>query len=89
AGFGGEYQFVQPNFPVGTIFFGTKGYMIFPDYSSYYTFLGPSREPGPSNSEQGHPMEDLPHFRNWIAAVRSRNHQDLNADIEEGHKSMA
>ncbi len=89
AGFGEKYQFVQPNFPVGTMFFGTKGYMILPDYSSYHTFFGPSREPGPSKSEPGHPMADLPHFQNWIAAIRSRNHEDLNADVEEGHKSMA
>jgi hypothetical protein len=33
-------------------------------------------------------MADLPHFQNWIAAVRSRKHTDLNADIEEGHKSQ-
>ncbi|OHB67691.1 MAG: hypothetical protein A2V70_12145 [Planctomycetes bacterium RBG_13_63_9] len=89
AGLGGEYQFVQPNFPVGTMFFGSEGYMIFPDYSSYYTFFGPNRKPGPSKSEEGHPMADLPHFQNWIAAIRGRNHEDLNADIEEGHKSMA
>lgn len=88
AGFRDKYPFVQPNFPVGTIFFGTEGYMIFPDYSSYHTFLGPNCEPGPSKAEQGHPMADLPHFQNWIAAVRSRKHTDLHADIEEGHKSQ-
>jgi len=88
AGFRDKYPFVQPNYPVGTIFFGTKGYMIFSDYSSYYTFLGPKCEPGPSKTEEGHPMADLPHFQNWIAAVRSRRHEDLTADIEEGHKSM-
>jgi predicted dehydrogenase len=88
AGFREKYPFVQADFPVGTIFFGTEGYMIFPDYSSYYTFLGPNRRPGPGKSGEGHPMMDLPHVRNWIAAVRSRNHEDLNADIEEGHKSM-
>ncbi len=89
AGFRDKYPFVQPDFPVGTIFFGSEGYLIFPDYSSYYTFLGPKRQPGPSASEPGHPMMDLPHFQNWVAAIRSRNHEDLTADIEEGHKSMA
>ena len=49
--------------------------MIFPDYSSYYTFLGPDGEPGPSKAAEGHPMADLPHFQNWIAAVRSRKHE--------------
>jgi hypothetical protein len=88
AGFRDKYPFVQANFPVGTIFFGTKGYMIFPDYSSYYTFLGPQNEPGPSKAAEGHPMEDLPHFQNWMEAVRKRDHTILNADIEEGHKSQ-
>ena len=89
AGFRNPYPFVQPDFPVGTIFFGSEGYMILPDYSSYYTFFGPKCEPGPSKAEEGHPMADLPHFQNWVAAIRSRNHEVLNADVEEGHKSMA
>ena len=33
-------------------------------------------------------MADLPHFQNWVKAIRSRKHEDLAADIEEGHKSM-
>jgi len=89
AGFRDKYPFVQPGYPVGTIFFGTEGYLIVPDYSSYYTFLGPKCEPGPSKAEAGHPMMDLPHFQNWIKAVRSRKREDLHADIAEGHKSMA
>ncbi|HIQ21331.1 MAG TPA: Gfo/Idh/MocA family oxidoreductase [Planctomycetes bacterium] len=88
AGFRDQYPFVQINYPVGTIFFGTEGYLIFPDYSSYYTFFGAQCKPGPSKAEEGHPMMDTPHFRNWIQAIRSRNHKELNADIEEGHKSM-
>ena len=73
---------------VGTIFFGSEGYLIFPDYSSYYTFLGPHGEPGPSKAEEGHPMMDRPHMENWIAAVRARDHTLLTADIEEAHKTM-
>ncbi len=89
AGFGSKYPFVQPNYPVGTIFFGTDGYMIFPDYSSYYTFMGPKGEAGPSKAAEGHPMEDLPHFQNWIEAVRNRKSSILRADIDEGRKSTA
>ena len=33
-------------------------------------------------------MMDRPHLENWIAAVRARDHALLNADIEEGHKTM-
>ena len=32
-------------------------------------------------------MMDADHFRNWIAAVRSRKPGDLTAEIEEGHLS--
>jgi len=84
-----KYPFVAPNQVVGVIFFGSEGYLIIPDYSSYYTFLGPNHEPGPHKAEPDHPMADLPHLQNWIAACRSRKHEDLAADVEEGHLSTA
>ena len=34
-------------------------------------------------------MMDTPHFRNWMAACRSRKHEDLAADVEQGHLSTA
>jgi len=97
AGFRDTYPFVQPDFPVGTIFFGTNGYLIFPDYSSYYSFVGPKREPGPSKPAEvdwrtdRNPWEteSVNHFRNWVAAIRAGDHKLLHADVEEGHKSMA
>ena len=52
AGFRWQYPFVQKDFPVGTIFFGTKGYQIFPDYSSYRTFFGLKCEPGPARTSR-------------------------------------
>ena len=33
-------------------------------------------------------MMDTEHFRNWIAAVRSRKTSDLVAEIKEGHLSL-
>jgi hypothetical protein len=33
-------------------------------------------------------MMDVPHFRNWIEAIRVRDHSLLTADVAEGHKSM-
>ena len=89
AGFRDKYPFVQKDFPVGVIFLGTEGTMIIPDYSSYYTFLGRKREPGPSAYEEGSPISNLPHFRNWALAVRSRRREDLSAEIEQGHYSSA
>jgi hypothetical protein len=84
---GTEYPFVDHRNVVGVIFFGSQGYMIFPDYSSYYTFLGPKRERGPSGAVDGNPMMDLDQFQNWIACVRSRDSSQLTADIEQGYRS--
>jgi predicted dehydrogenase len=89
AGMGVEYPFVDHHNVVGVIFFGSDGYMIIPDYSSYYTFLGAKRTPGPSGSVPGNPMMDTDQFRNWIAAVRSRRSGDLMAEIAEGHLSAS
>jgi predicted dehydrogenase len=85
-----KYPFMAENQCVGEIFFGSEGYMIIPDYVSYYTFLGPKNEPGPfktASADFNWANESVPHFSNWIAAIRSRKHEDLNADVEEGHKS--
>jgi hypothetical protein len=80
---------VQKDFPVGAIFLGTEGTMIIPDYSSYYTFLGRKRQAGPSAFEEGSPISNLPHFRNWMLAMRSRKRDDLTAEIEQGHLSSS
>ena len=84
AGMGTQYPFVDHHNVCGVIFFGTDGYMIIPDYSSYHTFLGAKRELGPSASVPGAPMMDLDQFQNWIAAVRSRDRSQLTAEIEQG-----
>ncbi|MGO8749169.1 MAG: Gfo/Idh/MocA family protein [Thermoguttaceae bacterium] len=89
AGMGERYPFVDHQSVVGVLFLGREGYMLFPDYSSYYIFLGKDRRPGPNKSIRGEPMMDAEHFRNWIAAVRSRKTSDLVAEIEEGHLSSA
>jgi len=52
-------------------------------YFGYHTYLGKNREPGPCGS--GGPDE----YGRFIAAVRSRNPDDLDAPIEEGHLSSA
>jgi predicted dehydrogenase len=71
------------------IIYGSEGYMLLPDYISYYVHLGRDRKlvkkrvgPGPGES-------NVPHLRNFLQAMRSRKHTDLNADVEEGRKSAA
>jgi len=104
AGLGVEYPFLDKRNVVGVIFIGTEGYMIIPDYSSYHTFLGPKAEEGPSGSlaaVQAVPRQkgpsnagagdiaNLPHFANFIKALRSGKESDLGAPPEELHLSSA
>jgi predicted dehydrogenase len=88
AGMGAEYPFLDKKNVVGVIFIGTEGFMIIPDYSSYRTFLGPKRTPGPSKVGEGD-IANLPHFANFIQAVRSRKPSDLTAGPRELHLSAA
>jgi predicted dehydrogenase len=67
----------DPN-TVGNVFYGSDGYMAFEWYNKYFTFLGRKQEPGPSRDEAGN------NWANFIEALRSRKHSDLNAPIEEG-----
>ena len=71
---------------VGNIFLGSDGIMVIPSYSSYKVYYFDKKRkriPGESRSAGGD------HFANFIDAVRKRDHQVLNADIEEGHVSSA
>jgi predicted dehydrogenase len=65
---------------VGDIFYGSKGYMVVTDedHATYNTFLGKEQQPGPSGHDQGN------NWANFIDALRTRKHSDLNAPIEEG-----
>jgi predicted dehydrogenase len=103
AGMGLEFPFLDKRNAVGVIFVGTEGYMILPDYTSYYTFLGSRQEPGPSApgglGQQAVPrargpwragagdIATQPHVDNFIRAVRSRKPADLTAGPEELHLS--
>jgi len=89
AGVGDLYPSRGQGNVVGVIFYGSEGYMVMPDYSSYYTFLGRQRKPGPKGECPRDPGTSLDHFRNFIRAVRSRKPAELTADIVEGHRSAA
>ncbi len=67
---------------IGVLFYGSEGYMEL-TASSYKTYLGKNREPGPSGSG------DCDHFKTFLTAVRSGKREDLSAEIEEGHLSSA
>ena len=70
---------------VGTIFYGSEGYIVNPNYYS-----GGSRFDKDGKKIEDYKGEgDAVHHANFIKAVRSRKIEDLNGDIEEGHLSSA
>ena len=58
------------------------GHVLVPNYSSATAFDTEGKQ-----IQKWDGAED--HYANFLKAVRSRNHQDLNADILEGHLSSA
>ncbi len=69
---------------VGVIFYGTDGYVVLDSYQH-----GAAFDPNGKLVQEFKGGDDNLHFDNFIKAVRSRNHEDLNADIEQGHLSSA
>jgi predicted dehydrogenase len=65
---------------VGAVIYGSKGYLAITDedHGRYQSFLGREQQPGPSGEDLGN------NWANFIAALRTRKHEDLNAPIEEG-----
>lgn len=84
---GGEAGMQHGSNTIGNIFLGSKGYMTV-DLNGFRTYLGEEHELGPSMfyAEEGR-WAYFPHFDNFLKAVKTRKHTDLNADIVEGHLS--
>ncbi len=74
----------------GDIFiYGSEGYMTFLT-NGWKTYFGPKYEPGPAMTENDIPEEQRSNgFANLIKCVRSRNHDELDNDILNGHLSAA
>ncbi len=72
----------KPKNHVGNIWYGTEGIIASTDYSNATVF-----------NKDGEVIKEFKggenHFANFIKAVRSRQRQDLHADILEGHLSSA
>lgn len=69
---------------IGNLFYGRNGYMVVDSYHSYKTWMGREQTPGPSNADGD---EMTKHVQNFVDAVRSRNRDNLHAEIEEGAAS--
>ncbi|HWL07042.1 MAG TPA: Gfo/Idh/MocA family oxidoreductase [Planctomicrobium sp.] len=67
---------------VGVVVQCEHGHVLVPSYTSATAFR-------PDGEIIQHWDEGGDHFGNFISAIRSGNHQDLNADILEGHLSSA
>ncbi len=68
---------------VGNLFYGSKGFMLMKNYSSYEVYFGQKREAGPKGDVGGD------HYANFIKAVRSRKTSDQNGPVETAHSSSA
>jgi len=69
----------------GVIFYGSKGYMTFPNYEGYKVYEGRDNKLVKENEDGS----DLNHYRNFIECVRARNPQGVTAPPLEGHRSSA
>jgi predicted dehydrogenase len=82
---------------IGDLFYGSEGWMAVSagSFQVYKTPKAPTAEggraTGPLNARKAEKVMDEkhdalgdtgPHMENFLAAVRSRNHKDLNADVE-------
>ncbi|HNY39159.1 MAG TPA: Gfo/Idh/MocA family oxidoreductase [Bryobacteraceae bacterium] len=71
---------------VSNLFFGADGYMVL-ENGGFKVYKGEQRE---LVMEEKPTRGDAPeHMQNFLAAVKSRKHTDLNADVEVGARSMA
>jgi predicted dehydrogenase len=69
---------------VGIIVEGTQGYLVMSSYEAGIVF-----DPEGNEVKRFRGGGDQHHYANFLKAVRDRNPQTLNADVEEGHLSSA
>ncbi|MBN2477241.1 MAG: Gfo/Idh/MocA family oxidoreductase [Pirellulales bacterium] len=65
---------------IGVIFYGTDGYVVLTSYTRGKAFDPDGKVVKEFNGGGNH-------YANFLKAVRSRNHEDLTADVLEGHLS--
>ncbi|MCF6268952.1 MAG: Gfo/Idh/MocA family oxidoreductase [Melioribacteraceae bacterium] len=80
---------------IGTLIFGSEGWMQIDGGGNWQTFFGRKSEAGPTSGEQDDSYDPLDLagggsseiFNNFINAVQSGKRSDLSCDIETGHLS--
>lgn len=71
---------------VGNLFYGENGHMVV-DGGGFRTFLGHKREPGESMKAVSGADRSVAHFADFVDAIKTRKHTDLNSDVESGAES--
>ncbi|NLE38548.1 MAG: Gfo/Idh/MocA family oxidoreductase [Pirellulaceae bacterium] len=69
---------------IGVIFHGSEGYVVLTSYTN-----GVAMDKDGNVVKKFHGGQYADHFANFIDAIRSRKHEDLAADILDGHLSSA
>jgi predicted dehydrogenase len=88
----GEFTNDEGTQRVGNLFYGSKGWLwIDGDGQKWQSYLGPGNEKGPggdtTKTETGPNSGGMPHYRNFVDAIRANNPKLLTCDILEGHLS--
>jgi predicted dehydrogenase len=74
---------------VGNIFYGSEGVLAV-SQRGFHVYKGEKREKVMEGKpEEPRDWDTAPHMQNFLAAVKSRRYQDLNADIEVGARAAA
>jgi len=74
---------------IGNIFFGSGGVMVV-DLMGYQIYEGEElKKTADVGFKEPRAWDSAPHMANFLAAVKSRKHADLHADIEDGATSAA
>jgi len=68
---------------IGNIFYGSEGILAV-DANGYEVYKGEELQLSEEGKPQGRIWDTAPHMENFLKAIKSRNHKDLNADIEIG-----
>jgi predicted dehydrogenase len=72
---------------IGVLFYGDKGWMSV-DANGYRISTGdPAKLSAQAKYEEPKKTDTGPHMANFLAAVRSRKHEDLHADVDVGRLS--
>lgn len=72
---------IRGNNTVGNLFYGSDGWMAV-DGAGFQVYKGEKNEK--VMDEKSAKGDTGPHMQNFLAAVKSRNYQDLNADVQIG-----